>query len=206
MNKPLKVKETQSYKDSTGAKIVHKGILKRIEVLSSGQTCPLGLTDSDEYTYKYIVISETENIEENDWVHNSYSGGMYLVTPTSLNYARHYLNTQIVFKIIVLPKQFSPETLQAIEDKIYNDGDEVFVECEYINMFKTSGLGYYQINLTKNHANIIPINKNDSLTEKGLKILKEELEKSDVRKYTCINGFGYSPLERNIVERILALK
>ncbi len=206
MNKPLKVKETQSYKDSTGEKIVHKGILKRIEVLSSGQVCPLGLTDSDEYTYKYIVISETENIEENDWVYNSYSGGMYLVTPTNLNYARYYKNTQIVFKIIVLPKQFSPETLQAIEYKIYKDGDEVFIECiEFTDSLEQKHLKY-EINLTKNYANMLPINKNNALVEKGLKILKEELEKSDVRKYTCVNGFGYSQLERNIVEKLLNLK
>lgn len=42
--------------------------------------------------------------------------------------------------------------------------------------------------------------------EKGLEILKEELEKSGIRKYTCVNGFGYSQLERTIVERILSLK
>ena len=32
-----------------------------------------------------------------------------------------------------------------------------------------------------------------------LRLLATELEQSDVRKYTCINGFGYSQLERNIV-------
>ncbi len=157
MNKPIKIKTIQVYKDSTGEKNVCKGILKRIEVFSSGQICPLGLTDSDEYTYKYIVISEVEKIEENDWAYNSYSKRMYLMTPTNLNYARYYENTQIVFKIIVLPKQFSPETLQAITDGVYDDGDEVFVECEW----KRSGrpTEFTQIKLTDNYVNVFPIKK-----------------------------------------------
>ena len=36
---------------------------------------------------------------------------------------------------------------------------------------------------------------------KVLEIIKDESEKADVRKYTCINGFGYSQFERNIAER-----
>ena len=39
-----------------------------------------------------------------------------------------------------------------------------------------------------------------------LLIIKEESEKSDVRKFTCINGFGYSQFERNIADRILSLQ
>ena len=40
---------------------------------------------------------------------------------------------------------------------------------------------------------------------KILEIIKDESEKADVRKYTCINGFGYSQFERNIAERIVKL-
>lgn len=50
------------------------------------------------------------------------------------------------------------------------------------------------------------INKIDMLTEENvLQILKEECEIAGVRKYTCINGFGYSQLERNIASRIVDL-
>jgi hypothetical protein len=38
-----------------------------------------------------------------------------------------------------------------------------------------------------------------------LKIIKEESELAGVRKYTCINGMGYSQFERNIAKRITAL-
>jgi len=47
--------------------------------------------------------------------------------------------------------------------------------------------------------------KNDVLEEAALNIVKEELELSGVRKHTCINGVGYSQLERNIAKRILSL-
>jgi hypothetical protein len=39
---------------------------------------------------------------------------------------------------------------------------------------------------------------NDSI----LDIIKEESDKADVRKYTCINNFGYSQFERDIANRI----
>lgn len=41
-----------------------------------------------------------------------------------------------------------------------------------------------------------------SVEEAALKILAEELTKSDVRKHTCLNGFGYSQLERDIVSKL----
>jgi hypothetical protein len=40
---------------------------------------------------------------------------------------------------------------------------------------------------------------------KVLEIIKDESEKADVRKHTCINGFGYSQFERNIAERVVKL-
>ena len=40
---------------------------------------------------------------------------------------------------------------------------------------------------------------------KVLEIIKDESEKAGVRKYTCINGFGYSQFERNIADRIVKL-
>lgn len=35
-----------------------------------------------------------------------------------------------------------------------------------------------------------------------LKLLSKLLEDAGVRKYTCINGFGYSQLERDIVDTL----
>lgn len=43
------------------------------------------------------------------------------------------------------------------------------------------------------------------INTKALEALAEELNKSGLRKYTCLNDFGYSQVERNIVSRILAL-
>lgn len=43
------------------------------------------------------------------------------------------------------------------------------------------------------------------MEEKILEIIKEESENANVRKYTCINGFGYSQFERNIAERVVKL-
>jgi hypothetical protein len=38
-----------------------------------------------------------------------------------------------------------------------------------------------------------------------LQIIKQESERADIRKHTCVNGFGYSGFERNIAERVLTL-
>lgn len=43
------------------------------------------------------------------------------------------------------------------------------------------------------------------MEDKVLEIIKEESENANVRKYTCINGFGYSQFERNIAERVVKL-
>lgn len=45
----------------------------------------------------------------------------------------------------------------------------------------------------------------EELIERALEVIKSESEKSGVRKYTCINGFGYSQFERNIAEGIVNL-
>lgn len=47
--------------------------------------------------------------------------------------------------------------------------------------------------------------KEDEMTV-ALEIIKDESDKIDVRKYTCINGMGYSQFERNIAERILSIR
>jgi len=44
--------------------------------------------------------------------------------------------------------------------------------------------------------------KKDIIIDGILEIIKDESYKSDVRKYTCINDFGYSQFERNIANRV----
>ncbi len=43
------------------------------------------------------------------------------------------------------------------------------------------------------------------MEDKILEIIKEESENANVRKYTCVNGFGYSQFERNIADRVVKL-
>jgi hypothetical protein len=46
---------------------------------------------------------------------------------------------------------------------------------------------------------------NKKMEDKILEIIKEESENANVRKYTCVNGFGYSQFERNIADRVVKL-
>jgi hypothetical protein len=68
-------------------------------------------------------------------------------------------------------------------------------KSEWMTLGQTNFLAWYTITeiLTPNHI------------AKALEIIKEETENADVRKYTCINGVGYSQVERNIAERIVKL-
>jgi len=43
------------------------------------------------------------------------------------------------------------------------------------------------------------------MKDKVLEIIKEESLKSNIRQYTCINGFGYSQYERDIADRVVGL-
>ena len=60
----IKVKQTKNL----DGHIVTKGKLVKIRVLSKGQVCPLGLTNSDEYTYNHIIISEYEETNVGDYI------------------------------------------------------------------------------------------------------------------------------------------
>ena len=57
------------------------------------------------------------------------------------------------------------------------------------------------MNTTNKQDETLPHILNNGLTD-ALEILVEELNKSSVRKYTCINGMAYSQLERDIVEKL----
>jgi hypothetical protein len=43
----------------------------------------------------------------------------------------------------------------------------------------------------------------EKFNESILEIIKDESEKSNVRQFTCINGFGYSQFERNIADKVI---
>ncbi len=225
MNYNIKVEKTEVYKDSAGEKIVCKGKLVLIKLDKTEGVNNLHLGDGK--WLKPIIISETEVIKEYDicYYANNLGGGKLLCKAVNTKFGRVYQElgidpiknygskeggitplTSEVFKVLALPEHFSPETLRAIIYGELKDGDEVYLSCiEFLNSSELKHLKY-EINQVNGFVEILPINSSDALTEKGLAIIKEELIDAGVRQYTCVNGFGYSELERNIVERILNLK
>ncbi len=186
-----------------------------------------GFKNKEYYTQvKPIIISEMEVIKDGDicYYANNLGGGKFLCKAKNAKFGRVYQELGIspislygskeggitplpneIFKVLALPEHFSSETLKDITNGIYKNGDEVNIECENI-AYKYEKENEFIVKVLGRNVNIFPINTTDTITERGLDILKEELEKADVRKYTCVNGFGYSQLERDIVERILNLK
>lgn len=75
---------------------------------------------------KPILISETEKIEEYEWIYDKFGTLGYDVFQCSFAYP----NKGRYYKILALPEHFSPQTLQDIVDRKLNDGDKVYVECE----------------------------------------------------------------------------
>jgi hypothetical protein len=81
---------------------------------------------------KPIIISETEKIEVGDWHYHKEVNNIGQVTNQEM---ADFINIGhrergIVFKVLVLPEQFSPKDLQAIVDGEMKDGETVLVECE----------------------------------------------------------------------------
>lgn len=60
---------------------------------------------------------------------------------------------------------------------------------------------FYQLKIRSNETVIIsPVEQKVVSTELKLQQLASILEQAGIRKYTCINGFGYSQVERDIVQ------
>lgn len=79
--------------------------------------------------YKPILISETEKIEEGDWVYDTIQGGE--IEQVSKEWIQKWIYAggfQGWRKIIALPEHFSPKHLQAIVEGKMKDGDKVLVE------------------------------------------------------------------------------
>jgi hypothetical protein len=182
----IKVKQTENL----DGHIVTKGKLLKIKVLSKGQVCPLGLTDSDEYTYNHIIISETEDIEVGDMVLRALDKVIIKMTNTNM---LDYLASESTAskKILALPEHFSPEILQMIVNGDLIDGQDLWVECEeprIIVRFNSTFEGAYFIKLTDNHINIFPIQQNPQL-QKALDIyIKEKHTQEECIGF--IDGFG----------------
>lgn len=54
--------------------------------------------------------------------------------------------------------------------------------------------------ISNDNSNILIMTPEENKLEEALTILIAQLEDSSVRKFTCINGFGFSQLERDIVD------
>lgn len=109
----VKVKQTETYKDSQGEHIVCKGKL----------IIPMRDNNNDGKGWlKPIIISETEKIEVDDW---GYGMDGLFEYKGSVNIDGGRLPN----KVLALPEHFSPKHLQAIADGKLKDGDKVYVEC-----------------------------------------------------------------------------
>lgn len=187
--KQVKVKQTETYKDSQGEHIVCKG--KLVFIYEDKQYPPIGAIGSNnvhplfmwtenhsdmvrsgvltEYKntkwIKPIIISETEEIE---------IGDKYIHLPTNTILEKGQDKEAILvnsYKILALPENFSPKHLQAIIDGKLKDGDEVLIECKNMKTYNDlyphkSNMEFhdnYFIKLSNdNHIKLFPINKEES--------------------------------------------
>lgn len=182
-----------------------------------------------------IYVLSDENPIKGDWLYRGSVIHLYGGKKISKDWKKIIATTNRELKLPIpesldmYPMSYSPKSLPNLSDEFvkiyiyeYNKGKQikkVLVEynhnCKYEKTFSPDclisecGNECYNLNLLNDNKIITKLFEEKppkEYIEKGLEILKEELEKSDIRKYTCVNGFGYSELERNIVERILSLK
>ena len=157
-----------------------------------------------DYFISPIIVSESEEINIGDkflWKDKIFT----LLESDEGNILNDFKNEGK--KILVPFEKMVYEILHNIVSGYFNEGEEVFIECKKtLDGFDDKDNEIWSYEILLNYVNIFHVKKipTDEI-EKGLQILKEELEKAGIRKYTCVNGFGYSQLERDIVERILSL-
>jgi len=90
-----------------------------------------------------------------------------------------------------------------VVEKCFVEVEEKFIENNEKYIHSSGAEGKYST-----HTKQIKLNENNEISillptvEQNVKLkqLAELLERADVRKYTCINKFGYSQLERDIVD------
>ncbi len=180
----ITVKQTETYKDTTGECIVCRGKL----ILISTNEEPIGLCrlikdigkqhfNSKKGDFgilknigdplywrkiKPIIISEREEIGVDDYclINNE------IIHKVEDNFQLKHKSK----KILALPEQFSPTYLQAIIDGKLKNGDEVFVRC-----LIHDEEGYpRKISLRSNYIELFPINKKQTYTEEEVRRLVVE--------------------------------
>jgi len=122
-----KVNNIEKYSDSQGEHVVCKGKLVLI-YLDKGNTHWVQASEEvaillDGDYYKPIIISETEEIEEGDYVYHPFHKDI-------LHWKEDIPKEDInEVKVLALPEHFSDKHLQAIVDGKMENRDKVLVKC-----------------------------------------------------------------------------
>lgn len=145
----IKINNTEDHGDY----IVSKGKLvfinldhDRLQKLkeSGGKFVELKTYTKTYYWIEPIIISETEEIKEGDWVYNANTKEIYEIN--------HDSNVSFEYKILALPEHFSDKHLQAIVDKKMRDNSEVLIKV-YCDVDTNS---YIDLN-QQNHITLFPV-------------------------------------------------
>lgn len=121
-------------------------------VLVPNQPMKRGDVDSPVSDLTPIIISETEKIEEDNWIYDRDTQQIQKATALQarvMNSPGTTPENRWYFKILALPEHFSPQQLQMVADgKLMND-DKVLVECYHFDSNTVDDiiippiLGYY---------------------------------------------------------------
>ncbi len=112
-----KVKNVENYYNSNGIRIVIKGIIHLKRNLK-----PIAITAKND---SEVTLGDSSFIYSQD------ASKRILAIRTGLDINLHTkYNGQ---KIIAFPKNFSKKLLTDIEKGLVKDGDEIYVECSYVN-------------------------------------------------------------------------
>ena len=188
-----KVITTEKYNDSQGEHIVTRGILKCIPI-------PIERASKFSKSIEWIIISN-EPIEVGDKGYCKKYGIQNL--DTKLVVDAFIKEEEDAKKIIALPEHFSPKHLQAIVDEKLQDGDEVLVECDYIDAVRVALLGEheaeYKITLNQSsHIKLFRVDKEATWEEIKTLIKSKVFRKNDMLNAAIegsINGV-FNILER----------
>ena len=174
-----KVNKTRNYSDNQGEHIVCEGKLFLIETKEEKDiTSPHALWASNdnglfmnpydnpfellkEYNLlKPIIISETEEIEEGDWVYHSEDDLFQDIYKgiTDKDALKNWNGNQSVYKILALPEHFSDKHLQAIVDGKMEEGKVLVKTTQMVKQHDSHNKSFYRvINLNQqNHITLFP--------------------------------------------------
>ncbi len=184
MKNQVKVTKTDTHITPQGAHIVCEGMLLLIKSKSSED-----IMRSNVYInsigYTAIIVSNTEDINDEDVV--LHKGELLIVKKNNGHYLSTYqcakieIRANLCNKVLVFPNNFSQKHLQAIIDGKIEDGDNVLIECESVEVnYVTdtwSSSGHYigkQIKLdNKSHIKLFAAKKRDDLADRLFKLAND---------------------------------